>query len=79
MPVSDMRSEDDILQDRLQKDLVAFGEFNADDLVKSSICPEDFLITDWFIQNNSSPQVPKDIKRVNTTASSKVTEESTDA
>jgi hypothetical protein len=28
-PVSDMRSESDILDERLERDLVAFGEFSA--------------------------------------------------
>jgi hypothetical protein len=78
MPVSDMRSEDDIFQDRLDKDLVAFGEFNASDLMSASICPDDFVLTDRFLLDNQSGTAPKDIKRLETSASSKVTEESTD-
>lgn len=42
-PISDMRSEQDILQERIEKHLMAFGEFNSDDLMRNSINPDDFL------------------------------------
>lgn len=45
-PVSDMRSEQDILSERIDKDLLAFGEFTSDDLVSHSINPDDFMLLD---------------------------------
>jgi len=45
-PVSDMRSEQDILRERIDKDLLAFGEFTSDDLVSHSINPDDFMLLD---------------------------------
>ena len=45
-PVSDMRSERDILLERIDKDLVAFGEFNSKDLMEKSVNPDDFLSVD---------------------------------
>jgi len=42
-PISDMRNERDILEERIEKDLVAFGEFSSRDLMDNSINPEDFL------------------------------------
>lgn len=48
LPVSDMRSDSDILNDRLENDLVSFGEFTASDLMESSVCPDDFTNLDGF-------------------------------
>ena len=45
-PVSDMRSERDIMLERIDKDLVAFGEFNSKDLMEKSVNPDDFLSVD---------------------------------
>ena len=45
-PVSDMRSEQDILRERIEKDLLAFGEFSSDDLMSHSIKPDDFMLLD---------------------------------
>jgi hypothetical protein len=45
-PVSDMRSERDIMLERIDKDLVAFGEFNSKDLMDKSVNPDDFLSVD---------------------------------
>ncbi len=41
-----MRSEIDILNDRIEKDLVAFGEFCSNDLMSHSVNPDDFLLLD---------------------------------
>jgi len=46
MPVSDMRSESDILQERIEKDLLAFGEFSAQNLMEHSVNPDDFTNLD---------------------------------
>lgn len=35
--MNDMRSEAEIFQERLEHDLVAFGNFNATDMINSSI------------------------------------------
>lgn len=45
-PLSDMRSERDIILERIDKDLVAFGEFNSKDLMDKSVNPDDFLSVD---------------------------------
>ena len=45
-PMNDMRSEQDILHDRIDKDLAAFGEFSAIDLIDNSVCPDDFSYLD---------------------------------
>jgi hypothetical protein len=45
-PISDMRSEQDILRERIEKDLVAFGDFSSDDLMSNSINPDDFMLLD---------------------------------
>ena len=41
-----MRSERDIMLERIEKDLVAFGEFNSKDLMENSVNPDDFLSID---------------------------------
>ncbi len=41
-----MRSENDILHDRIENDLVAFGEFSSTDLMDKSVNPDDFLMLD---------------------------------
>ena len=43
MPMSDMYTEYDLLNERLQNDLVAFGEFTANDLIENSVFQQDFL------------------------------------
>ena len=43
-----MRSEQDILRERIEKDLVAFGEFTAIDLMDNSVNPDDFTTLDVF-------------------------------
>ena len=45
-PISDMRSEQDILRERIEKDLIAFGDFSSDDLMSNSINPDDFMLLD---------------------------------
>ncbi len=42
-PISDMRSERDILIDRIENNMVAYGEFNSNDLMHHSVNPDDFL------------------------------------
>ena len=41
-----MRDERELMEERIEKDLVAFGEFTAGDLMQNSVCPEDFLSLD---------------------------------
>jgi len=41
-PLNDMRSEQDIFQERISTDLVAFGNFSAYDITTHSINPEEF-------------------------------------
>lgn len=43
-PLSDMKTEQDILAERLENDLIAFGEFSSIDLMQHSVCPDDFLV-----------------------------------
>ena len=43
-----MKSESDILKERIEEDLVAYGEFTAVDLMKNSVTPDDFV----FLENN---------------------------
>lgn len=38
-----MRSESDILAERIENDLVAFGSFTAEDLMTHSVSPDDFI------------------------------------
>ena len=45
-PISDMRSERDILSDRIDMDMVAYGEFNSNDLMENSVNPDDFISLD---------------------------------
>ena len=45
-PISDMRSERDIINERIEKDLVAYGEFNSQQLVDRSVNRDDFLSLD---------------------------------
>lgn len=47
-PISDMRSEQDILHERIEKDLVAFGEFSSIELMDNSVNPDDFTALDIF-------------------------------
>lgn len=42
MMMNDMRSEQDILRERIQSDLVAFGSFNSSDLQQYCINPDEF-------------------------------------
>ena len=46
MPQSDMRSDQDIMRERIERDLVAFGEFTAKDLMEHSVNPDDFTSLD---------------------------------
>jgi UV DNA damage repair endonuclease len=39
-----MRSEKDVLQERIEKDLVAIGEFTSKDLMSHSVNPDDFTL-----------------------------------
>lgn len=59
-PISDMRSERDILLDRIQKDMVAYGEFNSNDLMENSVNPDDFVSLD-----NTSSGGTQGIKKSN--------------
>jgi hypothetical protein len=75
--MSDMRSEDDILHERLENDLVAFGEFSAVDLMDHSIQPDDFTSLDG-ISSTTNMKVSS-IKRSESSSSLKaVSEESGD-
>jgi hypothetical protein len=38
----DMRSESEIFQERVEKDLVAFGNFSASDIISHSVFSEEF-------------------------------------
>ena len=42
MSSMDCRSEYDILQERIEKDLVAFGNFSASDIINHSVYQEEF-------------------------------------
>lgn len=42
MTAMDCRSEYDILQDRIEKDLVAVGNFSASDMINHSVFQEEF-------------------------------------
>ena len=44
--MSDMRSESDILKERLENDMVAQGDFTAIDLMGNSVNPDDFIKLD---------------------------------
>lgn len=39
---SDMRSEQDILRYRIENDLVAYGNFSAQDIINHCLLPEEF-------------------------------------
>jgi hypothetical protein len=41
-----MRSDQDIMRERIERDLVAFGEFTAKDLMEHSVNPDDFTSLD---------------------------------
>jgi hypothetical protein len=38
----DVRSEYEIFQERIEKDLVAFGNFSANDIINNSVYQEEF-------------------------------------
>jgi hypothetical protein len=40
--MGDMRSEAEIFQERIEKDLVAFGNFSANDIISHSVYSEEF-------------------------------------
>lgn len=42
--MNEIRSEQDILYERINNDLVAFGEFTANDLIENSVFKQDFLV-----------------------------------
>lgn len=43
------------LMSRIENDLVAFGEFQADEIVQNSICQEDFIdVEPRLTQSDSS-------------------------
>lgn len=44
--MSDMRYEKDILAERIEKDMIAFGEFSAIELMENSVNPDDFIRLD---------------------------------
>ena len=44
MPMSEIRSESDLLTERIENDLVAVGEFNAGDLIQNSVSKENFML-----------------------------------
>jgi len=37
------KCEYDVLMERIENDLVAFGEFQASEIVQNSICQDDFI------------------------------------
>ena len=41
-PMGDMRSDADIFQERIERDLVAFGNFSATDIINHSTHQDEF-------------------------------------
>ena len=41
-PMGDMRAESEIFQERVERDLVAFGNFSANDIISHSVYSEEF-------------------------------------
>ena len=62
--MSDMRSEAEIFQERIEHDLVAFGNFNANDIINHSMYQEEFncLEPGLFEQQQTSKSNPKNLK-----------------
>jgi hypothetical protein len=62
--VNDMRSEAEIFQERLEHDLVAFGNFNANDIINHSMYQEEFncLEPGLFEQQQTNASNPKNLK-----------------
>ena len=48
------RGEYDILMERMENDLVAFGEFQASEIVQNSICQDDFIDVEPRLTQNSA-------------------------
>ena len=42
MPIGDMRTESEIVAERLEKDLVAQGSFSASDIISHSVFSDEF-------------------------------------
>lgn len=62
--MNDMRSEAEIFQERIEHDLVAFGNFNANDIINHSMYQEEFncLEPGLFEQQQSNKSNPKNLK-----------------
>ena len=62
--MNDMRSEAEIFQERLEHDLVAFGNFTATDIINHSIYQEEFdsLEPGLDEQQKSNKSNPKNLK-----------------
>ena len=48
------RGEYEMLMDRIENDLVAFGEFQASEIVENSICRDDFVDVEPRLTQNSA-------------------------
>lgn len=57
------RSEYDNLIHRIENDLVAFGEFQASEIVQNSICQDDFIDVEPRLTQNDSNSVGPGIQR----------------
>ena len=60
------RGEYEVLMERIENDLVAFGEFQASEIVQNSICQDDFIDVEPRLTQNSSTSTGPGISKQNT-------------
>ena len=61
--LGDMRTEADILKERIEKDLVAFGHFSASDLFENCLFQEEFTnLEPGLFEGKNKKKNPQNLK-----------------